>query len=174
MSGNSVPVALCINSNIKIKLAPATKHPAETAIRKDAIGGIARQNRILIVWLAIPPTARQGQAIIIHGFSGIIRFNIRMSSVSPVETNPNDVNRPTNNPNRSDSNPKRNAPTPNAMLETVYIWFNNSSLSSQFSSSPFHKSQNPFISGYWERRGKWLSFSPSSLQASTKKSFVLK
>ena len=155
MSGNSVPVALWITSNIKIKLAPATKHPDETAIVKDAIGGIARQNRILMVWLAIPPTARQGQAIIIQGFSGIIRFNIRISSVSPVETNPKDVNLPTNNPNRSDSNPKRNAPTPNAMLETVYIWFNNSSLSSQFSSLPFHKSQNHTPGMFWPKNRFW-------------------
>ena len=153
MSGKSVPVALWIYSNIKTKLAPATIHPAETAIRNDAIGGIARQNRILIVWFAIPPTARQGHAIIIQGFSGIIRFNIRIRSVNPVETNPKDVNLPTNNPNLSDSNPKRNAPTPNAMLETVKIWFNNSSLSSQFNTSPFCKSQNfvlgPTSSGPW-------------------------
>ena len=119
MSGNKVPVAFWINSNIKIKLAPATRQPDDIAMRNDAIGGIARQNLILIVWFAIPPTAKHGQAIIIHGFSGIIRFKMRIRSVKPVEINPNEVNLPTNNPNLSDNNPKRNAPTPNEILETV-------------------------------------------------------
>ena len=66
-SGNVVPVSALIRWNIKTKDPPATRQPEVSAIKNDAIGGADRQKRIFSVWLAIPPTVKNGQAIHIQG-----------------------------------------------------------------------------------------------------------
>ena len=69
--------------------------------------------------------------------SGMIRFRIKIKTVSPMETKENDVSLPTKIPNRSANNPKQKAPTPNVILAVVKIELKSSSLSLQFNWSPF-------------------------------------